>query len=312
MCLLPLYIGNFVSSHKPSISVVVVSVIFAIVVVLGPFVWFRMSYLDVVDTTSENVAATTVAVGAIFRSNSRNFLKSTFMSAVRTALRTWIRRMVRLALPILLRVFLPLLSTKKKKNAEDIQQPIGLAMVLGFVALWISFYGVITLHHNVGTEVLFGFSLGVCATMAACTYLLHAMLLWGFSHKYETNFRVATSIEGVLLQGYFTGALSYLPLASDLSIEGSPKRRFDTHMWTIMTMLVVSFVLHAAGEFFSVPLLLAFATHMLLYVFVISFPLKPLDGSGLFAYSKRMWFLVFVLVMLCFLRNMPEHFYGIL
>lgn len=300
------------SSSKPSISVTVVSLIFAIVVVAGPIVWFRMSYLDVVDTTPENVAATTVAVGAIFRSNSRNFLKSTFMSAVRTALRTWIRRMVRLALPILLRVFLPLLSTKKKKSTEEIQQPVGLALTLGFVALWCSFYGVITLHTSVSTEVLFGFSLGVCATMAATTYLLHALLLWGFSHKYETTLRISTSIEGVLLQGYFTGALSYLPLASDLSVEGGAKERFDTHLWTIMTMLVASFVLHAAGDFFSIPLLLALATHMLLYVFVISFPLKPLDGSGLFAYSKRMWFLVFVLVMLCFLLNMPEYFYGIL
>ena len=312
MCLLSLHIGTFMTSHKTSISVIVASLIFSILVVAGPIVWFRMSYLDVVSTTPEHVAATTVAVGAIFRSNSRNFLKSTFMSAIRTALRTWIRRMVRLALPILLRVFLPLLSTKKKKNSEEIHQPIGLALFLGFVALWCSFYGVITLHTSVSTEVLFGFSLGVCATMAATTYLLHALLLWGFSHKYETKFRVGTSIEGLLLQGYFTGALSYLPLASDLSIEGLPKNRFDTHMWTIMTMLLGSFVLHAVGDYFTIPLLLALATHMLLYVFVISFPLKPLDGSGLFAYSKRMWFLIFVLVMLCFLLNMPEYFYGIL
>ena len=299
-------------SHKPSTSVVVLSLILVVLVIAGPIVWFRMSYMDVVSTAPEHVAATTVAVGAVFRSNSRNFLKSTFMSAIRTALRTWIRRMVRLALPILLRVFLPLLSTKKKKSTEEIHQPIGLALVLGFIALWISFYGVITLHTNISTEVLFGFSLGVCATMAASTYLLHALLLWTYSHKCETNFRVSTSIEGVLLQGYFTGALSYLPLASDLSIEGSPKGRFDTHLWTIMTMLIASFILHSAGNFFSIPLLLALGTHMLLYVFVISFPLKPLDGSGVFAYSKRMWFLIFVLVMLCFLLNMPEFFYGIL
>ena len=300
------------SSSKPSISVTIASLIFAIVVVAGPIVWFRTSYFDVVSTTPESVAATTVAVGAIFRSNSRNFLKSTFMSAIRTALRTWIRRMVRLALPILLRVFLPLLSTKKKKSVQEVQQPIGLALILGFVALWCSFYGVITLHTGVSTEVLFGFSLGVCATMAASTYLLHALLLWVFSHKYDTTLRVSTSIEGVLLQGYFTGALSYLPLASDLAVEGGAKERFDTHLWTIMTMLVASFVLHVVGDFFSIPLLLAFATHMLLYVFVISFPLKPLDGSGLFAYSKRMWGLIFVLVMLCFLLKMPEYFYGIL
>ena len=152
----------------------------------------------------------------------------------------------------------------------------------------------------------------MCATIAATTYLLHAFLLWFYSYRFETNFQVNTSIEGILLQGYFTGAMSYLPLASDLLVVGSPKKRYSTHLYTVVTMLVSSLFLHALGFFLSVPLLLAIATHMLLYVFVISFPLKPLDGNGIFSYSKRMWFLVFVLVMLCFLFNMPDYFYEIL
>ena len=298
--------------QKTTLSVALVSILFAVLVFAGPVVLFRITYLDVFSETSENVAATTVAVGAIFRSNSRNFLKSTFMSTVRTALRTWIRRLVRLALPILLRVFLPLLNTKKKKSSEEIRQPIFMALMLGFVALWLSFYGVVSLHNEIGTKVLFGFSLGMCATIAATTYLLHAFLLWFYSYRFETNFQVNTSIEGILLQGYFTGAMSYLPLASDLLVVGSPKKRYSTHLYTVVTMLVSSLFLHALGFFLSVPLLLAIATHMLLYVFVISFPLKPLDGNGIFSYSKRMWFLVFVLVMLCFLFNMPDYFYEIL
>ena len=299
-------------SMKPSSSVTISILSFFLLVIVGPIVYFRLSYLDVVPSTTEHVAATTVAVGAIFRSNSRNFLKSTFMSAVRTALRTWIRRMVRLALPILLRVFLPLLSTKNKKSTEEIQQPIGMALVLGFAALWISFYGVVSLHEGLDVEVLFGFSLGVCATIAATTYLIHALLLWFFSYRHNTVFRISTSIEGLLLQGYFTGALSYLPLASDLSIEGGTKARSQTHLWAMLSMLSTSVVMQIAGAAFSIPLLLCWSTHMLLYVFVISFPLKPLDGSGLFAYSARLWFLVFSLVMLCFLLNMPEFFYRIL
>lgn len=281
-------------------------------VIIGPVVFYRLSYLDIPVPKTDHIAATSVAVGTIFRSNSRNFLKSTFMSAIRTALRTWIRRLVRLAVPILIRVFLPLLKTKSKKSAEDIPQPIGSALVLGFVSLWLSFYGVVSLHPNLHNDVLFGFSLGVSATLAASTYLVHALLLWFFSLRNGTVLKVQTSMEGILLQGYFTGALSYLPLASDLSIEGDIENRAKTHLGTIFSMLCASIVLHLMGYFFTVPLLLCWSTHMLLYCFVISFPLQPLDGNGLFRYSKRLWFLVFSFVMLCFLVNMPEHFYGIL
>jgi hypothetical protein len=298
--------------NQPSRMVVFVSLLLFILVVVGPVIFYRMNYLDITAVISQEAAATTVAVGTIFRSNSRNFLKSTFMSAVRTALRTWIRRLVRLAIPILLRVFLPLLKTKKKKSEEQIRQPVWLSLSLGFVALWVSFYGVISLHPHIEEKVLFGFSLGVSATLAASTYLLHALLLWFFAQRNGTVMSVNTSLEGILLQGYFTGALSYLPLASDLSIEGTAEGRAKTHLSTLLSLLVGSVILHVCGGFFAIPLLSCLSTHMLLYCFVISFPLKPLDGNGLFEYRKRLWLVVFSLVMLCFLLNMPEYFYGIL
>jgi hypothetical protein len=298
--------------NQPSRMVVFVSLLLFILVVVGPVGFYRFNYVDISSSVSHEAAATTVAVGAIFRSNSRNFLKSTFMSAVRTALRTWIRRLVRLAIPILLRVFLPLLKTKKKRSTEEIRQPVWMALLLGFTALWISFYGVVSFHSDIDEQVLFGFSLGVSATLAASTYLLHALLLWFFAQRNGTVLSINTSLEGILLQGYFTGALSYLPLASDLSIKGTVEDRAKTHLSTLLSLLGGSVILHFCGDLFSIPLVSCWSTHMLLYCFVISFPLKPLDGSGLFAYSKRLWFLVFSLVMLCFLFNMPEYFYGIL
>lgn len=52
-----------------------------------------------------SAATATVALGTIIRSNGRNILKSTFMSAVRTGLRAVTRRLIRTLLPMLLRLF---------------------------------------------------------------------------------------------------------------------------------------------------------------------------------------------------------------
>ena len=288
--------------------VIVTSVIVVFVVMVMPILLYQTQYATIPEHHTK-AAATTVALGAVFRSNSRNFLKSTFMSAIRTALRTWIRRMIRLALPILIRVFLPLLKSKKKES-EQKNQPLSQALVLGFVALWFSFYGVILLSKS--ESVLFGFSVFVCASVAAFCYILHFIMLFISAQKYTTTVSVKTSIEGILLQGYFTGALSYLPLSSDFYIEGTDKSRAQTILHSFLSMIALSLGLDLVGSFFSIPILQMLGAHILLYCFVISFPLNPLDGNGLYRYNKWLWLTVFSFTMLCFLLNMPEAFYGVL
>ncbi len=66
------------------------------------------------------------------------------------------------------------------------------------------------------------------------------------------------------------------------------------------------------GVFLAWPILEMWSAQLLLYIFVISFPLRPLEGSDIFVVSKGRWALVFSLVLLTFLLNMPETFYAIL
>ena len=113
---------------------------------VSPLVFYQAFYASKELPLGGETAAATVALGAVFRSNGRNLLKSTFMSAVRTALRTIIRRIVRMVIPILLRLFLPIMQAKLGgRSKQQSKQPVAVALGLGLFALAVSFYGVIAL-----------------------------------------------------------------------------------------------------------------------------------------------------------------------
>ena len=77
-------------------------------------------------------------------------------------------------------------------------------------------------------------------------------------------------------------------------------------------MLIISLIMDSIGVFLAWPILEMWSAQLLLYTFVISFPLRPLEGSDIFVVSKGRWFAVFFMVLLTFLLNMPETFYAIL
>ena len=177
----------------------------------------------------------------------------------------------------------------------------------------VSFYGVIALSPSASkNDVLFGFSLPICAFLAASSLLVHYALLVYFSHQENTKIRIETTLEGVLLQAYFTGALSYLPLASDLNIEGEKDQKARCASKSLLSMILLSLLLDTLGHLFNIPLFYNWGAHLLLYSFVVSFPLAPLDGSDIWKYNRRWWFGIFALILLSFLLNMPETFYEIL
>lgn len=272
-------------------------------------------------TTSEReiqgAATVTVALGTIVRSNGRNILKSTFMSAVRTGLRTMTRRLVRSILPVLLRLFLPAFKTSTQQDITDIEsehpQPIILSLGLGLVALTLSFYGVVELNSNLKFDTFQrGLSLWTVAILASLSLLIHyALMFWrGLVNNVKISLR--TPLDGVILQAYFTGALSYLPLASDITLEGTVENKARCSGETLMIMLGISVLLDSFGHLLGWVVLEIWAAQILLYVFVISFPLRPLEGSDVLEHSKAWWFGIFVFVLAAFLFNMPEEFYAIL
>jgi len=112
----------------------------------------------------------------------------------------------------------------------------------------------------------------------------------------------ATAIDGGLLQLYFAGAMSFMPLTSDVFVGGTDEDRgrvaiasllfptlFGCALWTVWKV---------TGE--GSPWVLFAADAFLLYPMVQVFPLQPLDGFDLWEWSRARWFGVFVAVLVAF------------
>ena len=227
------------------------------------------------------------------------------------------RRLVRSILPVLLRLFLPAFKTSTQKDIDNIAtenpQPIVLSLGLGLVALTISFYWVVELNPSANFDSLQrGLSLWTVAILASLSLLIHYLVMFWRGLVNNVKIALQTPLDGVILQAYFTGALSYLPLASDITLEGTTENKARCSGETLLIMLGLSVILDSIGHVLDWAVLEIWASQILLYVFVISFPLRPLEGSDVLEHSKLWWFGIFIFVLLVFLFNMPEEFYAIL
>ncbi len=292
----------------------IIAVVLVLLCLIAPMFIIQEMTQGVEEATS--AATATVALGTIIRSNGRNILKSTFMSAVRTGLRAVTRRLIRTMLPMLLRLFLPTMrtSTKRTVNAlDDMEQPLFLGLGLGLVSLTLSFYGVVLWHPFLDAgNFAKGLSLFTLSFLAGFNIVIHYAIMAWAGVKYGVKTSLRTSLDGMILQAYFTGALSYLPLASDVVLKGEVKDKASCSTMALVTLLSLSLLLDTLGVLLGWVILEMWAAQLLLYSFVISFPLKPLEGSDIFAHSRLRWAGVFSLVLLTFLLNMPETFYAIL
>ena len=289
------------------------------VLVLGCLIAPMFIIQEMTQDTEEvaSAATATVALGTIIRSNGRNILKSTFMSAVRTGLRAVTRRLIRTMLPMLLRLFLPSMRTSTIQNMDalekDFPQPLFIGLGLGVLSLTLSFYGVVLWHPflEVGNFAT-GLTLFTLSILAGLNLVIHYGVMAWAGLKYDVKTSLRTSLDGMILQAYFTGALSYLPLSSDVELKGETLNKAKCSAMALLSLLGISLFMDTVGVLLGWVILELWAAQLLLYTFVISFPLKPLEGSDIFAGSRLQWVGVFTLVLLTFLLNMPETFYAIL
>ena len=293
----------------------IIAVIMVVLFLVSPI--FLIHHYTVSEEKIQGAATVTVALGTILRSNGRNLVKSTFMSAVRTALRTVTRRVVRRLLPLFLGVLLPSFQTSTVKDPKKIEENqensvLG-ALIMGVLTLVFSFYCVVYYNGNLDqNSITGGLSLWTVSILAGFSIVLHyACIAWaGLRYGVKTTLR--TTFDGILLQAYFTGALSYLPLASDVELDGTVEDKAKCASFTLYSILGVSILLHGIAMLLGWKILEMWAAQLLLYVFVISFPLKPLEGSDVLAHSPMRWALIFTAVLVAFVLNMPESFYAIL
>ena len=95
------------------------------------------------------------------------------------------------------------------------------SLALGYVGLFLSFRCILAI---VGAErasaVCAGISPTVAALIAAAPLLLNGVITWIAGRNFGVQATFHTQIDGLLLQGYFVGAGSFLPLTTDTEYRG--------------------------------------------------------------------------------------------
>jgi len=121
----------------------------------------------------------------------------------------------------------------------------------------------------------------------------------GVARRLGVPLRHETGFDGGLIQLYFAGAFSFMPLSSDVVIKGTTAERGRVSLAGILVPTAVSIALwlvwKLTGETMQ-PVLLA-SDAFLIYPMVQCFPLDPLDGSRLFRWHRGLWLAVFFFVM---------------
>jgi len=265
-------------------------------------------------TAAAGVSSATAALSAIFRASARTILRSSLLLAVRATTRTFSRRIARAALRSMLGTLLPVFRTAKLGGVQRRQSGLT-AIALGFVTLVFSFYGVVMLMgHDSSEALLHGRTIGTIALLAGLPLLVHTGLMLLASKITGVSVSFHTTIDGLLLQAYFTGAGSFMPLCSDAELDenASPRKRASCAAIVLLGLLGVGFLIDAIAALSGAYWLSTLSGIFLLYGFVFAFPLQPLDGKDLWDFSKAGWAVVFLLVLYAFVTRMPEALYDIL
>lgn len=123
----------------------------------------------------------------------------------------------------------------------------------------------------------------------------------GAARKERVLLRHETGPDGGAIQLYFAGAFSYMPLSSDVIVEGSMAQKGRVSLAGLIVPTIVSIGLWAVWKFTGLTWVLLASDAFLIYPMIQSFPLAPLDGVHVWRWKKGVWFAVFFFVMGAFL-----------
>ena len=115
--------------------------------------------------------------------------------------------------------------------------------------------------------------------------------------------RHETGVDGGLIQLYFAGAFSFMPLTSDVIVEGEAADKGWVSTVGLLAPVAVSVALWAAWRAGGAvnPWILLAADAFLIYPMVQTFPLSPLDGVHVWRWGRARWCAVFAVVMTAFI-----------
>ncbi|MCA8977186.1 MAG: hypothetical protein KDC98_20865 [Planctomycetes bacterium] len=282
---------------------------------------YRSSIGGAEGPTSEEV---TVGIAVILRATARRFLRTASNSLMRTAFsvvgrasaRAATRRVVKAATKVTIGMAL-----QRNEDDDDAPEPERrpqsalIALASGALALGLSFWGILEISSaEVADKLLYEGRLGVTY---ACIYVAVPLLAYAACHRifgqlFGVRISYRTDVEGLLLQGYFTGSGSFLPMTTDVEYDGSQRASCLVATSSLLAMLLLHlgcmWAAHGSGSEHLEFLGAAF----LVYAFIYVFPITPLEGTFIWRSSKLLWLLVAAPILAAFLYLLPASFGEIL
>ena len=304
----------------------------ACVILFGPLVAVSVFYVHP-EHLQLSATVETVGIGVIlramlrrlFRSGARGAMQATMGTVTRASSRTMTRRVARVGVKSLSSLFGRTASdsTREALDESDMESPPKSALAavgLGFVALLVSLGGVflvLDLEQPLGeapqlAAVLGGMPFALAVFLGAVPILVYAGLLLAAAPRCGVEIKFRTGLEALLLQAYFTGSGSFLPLSTDSVVQGSPAACARLALVSLGGLLAMHLGFSSAAYYFNSYALQYQAGMFLLYCFVFSFPIAPLDGYSLWAYSRWLWLAVSIPILAAFILTMPASLHVIL
>ena len=311
-----------ISSRKEQRAELFAFVCGAVLLFLPLWVVYRFEYGDETQVTTRG---TEVAVGIavilrttfrrLLRAGTSNLLRTSLGAFTRTTARTFTRRLVR----VTGRFFVGILSVKGLRQV-DADGPTAAekwsysfaSLALGVLALTLSFW-FIAEKQSPETQVQVTQNgvvpLALTALLSAVPLLVYVVIGFVTAWVWGARIRVHTAFDGLLLQGYFTGAGSFLPMTTDLEYEGAGENAWKISTVTLASLYLIHLALTLVPDSHAAGLLAAF---FLIYCFVYSFPIRPLEGFAIWNRSKLLWVILWVPILISFIQTLPVYLMNLL
>ena len=126
----------------------------------------------------------------------------------------------------------------------------------------------------------------------------------------QTAYR--TEIDGLVLQAYFTGAGSFLPMTTDVEYYGDKQTHCKLACAALIGMFALFGIFFIAGEVLNMSSLNFLGSMLLIYCFVYCFPIEPLEGHIIWSHSKLLWLAISIPILAAFVGCMDSAFGDIL
>lgn len=284
---------------------------------------YQHDSIQMVDRPSSEVA---VGIAVVLRATirrwlragSRNLFRTTLGTYSRASARTLTRRVVKSTSRILMGFLVKVGTDEVEGNEGAVSNSAWrsvAALLVGFVALCLSFWGVLSLqsYNDLMTITQSGqISVWMASLLAGTPLLVYAAAVSLGGRIWDVKIQFQTAVDGLLLQGYFTGAGSFLPMTTDVEYEGPAESKHRVAAVALGSLYLMHLLLSAAADWTGSTLPLFPGTMFLTYCFVYSFPIRPFEGYYLWSRNRWLWLGFWIPIVLSFIYSLPDSFANLL